>query len=247
MLDALLNGKLARELENMEDVLTSNVFGLTKYLPAKEALLPFLRQARDTIGDAPLSDISDDAAAEYEFWPSWHEPGCVFCEPDLALRIDDKDATYLVGIEAKYRSGKSSFADPADVPSEPHSANDQLAKEWQNLCRIAEREGRKPVLVYLTADYGVPRQEILESQADLMKSGCICWLSWRHLLRVVEMRETAIGKDLTALMHRLGFTFFNTSWVVPEINVQWRYTRALRRFEHIADPEPVNITWSYAR
>ncbi len=43
MLAALIAGKLSRMQENMEDILTSNVFGLMQYMPAADALVPFLR------------------------------------------------------------------------------------------------------------------------------------------------------------------------------------------------------------
>jgi hypothetical protein len=70
MLDALIKGKLSREQENMEDILTSNVFGLMKYLPPSEALIPFLKQAEDPEGCKPFEDLSSEAEAEFEFWPT---------------------------------------------------------------------------------------------------------------------------------------------------------------------------------
>ena len=45
MIHALLNGKLSADQENMEDILTSNVFGLLRYLPPEHGLLPFLAHA----------------------------------------------------------------------------------------------------------------------------------------------------------------------------------------------------------
>ena len=45
MLQAMLRHKLTRAEEGMEDLLTSNTFGLMKYLPAHVALIPFLRRA----------------------------------------------------------------------------------------------------------------------------------------------------------------------------------------------------------
>ena len=49
MIEALLRGKLSREQENMEDVLTSNVFGMLQYVAPESGLFPFLAQA--TWGD----------------------------------------------------------------------------------------------------------------------------------------------------------------------------------------------------
>ncbi len=42
MIPALLHGKLSREQENMEDILTSIVFGVLKHLPPELILLPWL-------------------------------------------------------------------------------------------------------------------------------------------------------------------------------------------------------------
>ena len=41
MLQALLNGKLSREQENMEDILTSNVFGLLRYVQPQDGILKY--------------------------------------------------------------------------------------------------------------------------------------------------------------------------------------------------------------
>jgi hypothetical protein len=53
MLQAMLHHKLTREEESMEDLLTSNTFGLMKYLPYEMALLPFLRKAWDPLRAYP--------------------------------------------------------------------------------------------------------------------------------------------------------------------------------------------------
>ena len=45
MIEALLRGKLSREQENMEDVLTSNVFGMLQYVAPELGLFPFLARA----------------------------------------------------------------------------------------------------------------------------------------------------------------------------------------------------------
>ena len=42
MLHAQRRGKLTREVENLEDLLTSNVFGVFSYLEPEVGLLPFL-------------------------------------------------------------------------------------------------------------------------------------------------------------------------------------------------------------
>ena len=67
------------------------------------------------------------------------EPGCILCESDLIIRLDDKTGRHLIFVEAKYLSGKSSEEDLSI--EEPY---DQLAREWDNLVSIARRETQSP-------------------------------------------------------------------------------------------------------
>ena len=153
MLQALLNGKLSREQENMEDILTSNVFGLLKYVEHNLALFPFFRKAIDINNHHPLENlIGKNAKVNYEFWPSWGEEHCKKCEPDVVLTIDTEDTAdpnYLIAIEAKLFSGKSSHA-TNDVGSEDKQpATDQLGKEWQNFDKMDKFERRNVIDKYL--------------------------------------------------------------------------------------------------
>jgi hypothetical protein len=109
MLHALLHGKLSREHENLEDVLTSNVFGILRYTDPRQALLPFLSSARSITGaDNPLLSLAEPLTTELEFWRRLAWSGGV-CEPDVLLRINSGDGRrWLIGIEIKFRSGKSS-------------------------------------------------------------------------------------------------------------------------------------------
>ena len=50
MLSALLHGKLSREQENMEDILTSIVFDVLRYLPPDQGILPFFAHASSPDG-----------------------------------------------------------------------------------------------------------------------------------------------------------------------------------------------------
>jgi len=140
VIQALLRGKLSLKQENAEDILTSNVFGLLRYVSPQAGLLPFLACAKSVRGECPLGTsvdgrTADAVTAEYDFWPRW--PGC---EPDVVLAIQHDERKFLVVVEAKYRSGKSSVAFGLEEPSddEPESEdqsesdwlpNDQLAKQ----------------------------------------------------------------------------------------------------------------------
>jgi len=209
MLEAILRGKLSREQANMEDILTSNVFGLLKYLPLQEGLFPFLRQATTPENKRPLEDIQGNV--KYEFWPLWSSGLAKErkCEPDVVIRVTTPERKVAVLVEAKFLRGKSSVADEReDAPP-----NDQLAREWGYLLRKEEKAAQH-VLVYLTADVCMPQDEIAAS----IKAYCdkqpdspgpvIAWLSWRHLVKVVEQSDDPIRCDLKKLLERMGLFFY---------------------------------------
>src|SRR3546814_11666693 len=117
MIPALLHGKLSREQENMEDILTSCVFGILRYLPVEEGLLPLLCRAEAVCGEPPQLSSAGSHAPIYEFWPTLSERcvrgeiefACHPCEPDLLIKLHKVDGKRLyVLIEAKHLSGKSS-------------------------------------------------------------------------------------------------------------------------------------------
>lgn len=214
MLQAMLCRKLTRPEECMEDLLTSNTFGLMKYLPPELALLPFLRQACGPLSKRPLADQLNDVAAvkRWRFWPTLSYPGCKPCEPDVEIDLchEDGSRTRLL-IEAKYRSGKSSLA--AEVDQRP---NDQLAREFDNLKAAAEEEGIESyAVVFITADFAYPKEQLEESAREYRekRSGSpdVHWLTWRVLPSVLDSDEAEaheIACDLRSLLLELDLTMF---------------------------------------
>jgi len=245
MIAALMHGKLSREQENMEDVLTSIVFGMLQYAPAVDGLLPFLARAQETVAgdERPLAGLGAPRHVAYEFWPWIHEAGCSKgCEPDVVVRlVDDTGAKTVILIEAKYRSGKSSEADDTE------EVNDQLAREWANVRRVAEREGATPWVLYLTAGFAFPRESLDEAQKDLAKSreaaGRFCWLSWRHLPGALPHKTHQCLDDLADLVdRRLGLGFFDgVAVTAPEPGIIWS-------FRHVYEWQvaPVSATYGFA-
>jgi len=60
--------------ERMEDLLTSDIFGCMRYLPADKALLPLLNTARSFHGKS--FNIQDKVIkTHYSFWPGLKSPG----------------------------------------------------------------------------------------------------------------------------------------------------------------------------
>ena len=246
MLQALLKGKLSREQENMEDILTSNVFGLLRYVRPREGILKYLSLAEDENGERPLeylgflSDVPNESV-EYEFWPWWEEPDCYGCEPDVVIKLEIPDKKgLLVLIEAKYLSGKSSEADESILPT------DQLAREWDNLV-VRAASSKWPVLIYLTAHYGYPLEEIDDAVREFRKKRpdsakpIIYWLSWRHLCKVCEFSCSPVLADVRCLLERFNFKFFD-GVILEYNNILWSFEEMIN-WQTSAGPQP--IKWGF--
>jgi len=267
MIDALLRSKLNSRQENMEDILTSNVFGMLQYVRPESGLFRFLACARTPerheIHSFPLQNLfCESDAVEYRFWPTWQKR-----EPDVELRIKRGDVDlYLIGIEAKYRSGKSSEAEADDVEKETQKevsreCTDQLACEWNELADEAERLKSKPVLIYLTADFGCPIDQIRASLEEHKwkrpnsPEPTIYWLSWRELSDLFG--DEAIGSILRAIANmvkKMGLTPFRGLNKVAPINVTWIFDapahRICRKSKAVVeawrfDVQPIRCHWTF--
>lgn len=256
MIPALLHGKLSREQENMEDVLTSCVFGILSYLPPEKGLLPFLRKTQ-TLDGQPCAtfDIGEVAHVDYHFWPPLRESGqdgeaefdCHPCEPDLLLKIHRADGSRLnVLIEAKLWSGKSSG--PSEEPGAPR---DQLAREWDNLVCLSRRENAEQLLIYLTADYSIPKDQIRESaeEYDRKRPGShfACgWLTWRKIPKLFHGDSDDGLQDLVKLSERLNLRFFDGIVVNESLpDIAWRFQPGALQFAWL--PEPLcAFDWRYS-
>ena len=251
MIEALLHGKLSRKQENMEDVLTSNVFGLLRYVSPELGLFKFLAEATTCEGDQPLQDLVSECvvrrdAIKYEFWPFWSGGnGDVGCELDVAVFIPCDDARpYLLGIEAKYRSGKSSEGDEeADCPT------DQLAREWHGLVQRARSCGARPVLVYLTADVNCPADQIASSIGDCRRHAAgstepvIVWLTWRRLPALFRQDPDRHLSDIARLAKSLNLVFFEGMTELAAFCIDWHFQDAVPKWRFAV--APVSCRWRF--
>lgn len=243
LIQAFLNGKLSREQENMEDVLTSCVFGMLRLAPPSLGVLPYLAQAKTIDGEYPLKNLQegfggDEAEVDYRFWPRWEH-----CEPDVVLSIPQRGV--LIAVEAKYRSAKSSEAD-----EDAEDVTDQLAREWQDLIQQRETPNLHPILVYLTADVAIPEAEIQKSLYELRKKSVndevapvICWLSWRHLWGTCNDESNRALTDIRQLVDRLGLTFFKGITPVPSIRSDWKFQDARSSWTY--DVRTISCDWRF--
>ncbi|MGF1628696.1 MAG: hypothetical protein ACFCUT_04445 [Kiloniellaceae bacterium] len=253
MIQALLRGKLSRDQENMEDILTSCVFGMLSYLPPDVGLIPFLSASEPVCGTAPALE-GPAAQVSYRFWPQLAEQrsaaadsaDCLPCEPDVLLELRKSDGRLVyVLVEAKLWSGKSSWA------SEDYEApRDQLAREWDNLARLSAREGAEPLLVYLTADFSAPLEEIRQSREEYLQKRpggafACAWLSWRAIPRLFGQSDIDQLQDLVKLCERLNLRYFTRSArfeAAPDVT--WRFRTAGPEFRWLREPVQA-FQWRY--
>lgn len=220
MLQAQLHGKLKREEEDLEDLLTSNVFGTMQYIPYDEGILPLLRKAESERKN-PFLNIGKISKIDYNFWQPLAEQNCNLCIPDVLIDITEENGNRTtILVESKYMSGKSSKANDDD--ENPH---DQLAMEWDNLVSYANRHDSKPYLLYITADITYPKNDIEESKNEYTKKRggnmCVLWISWRRLPYLFQKSEYKILKDLVKILKIKGLTFFEGIHIKPIKNSTW--------------------------
>jgi hypothetical protein len=232
-----LGADYSRAHERAEDLLTSTVFGLLRYLPLADGLLAVLRSARPVrvVGEKVVIqpadawlDLERVAKVEIDFWPYWPRYG----EPDVLLTLwaADGSAVASVVIEAKLhaqKSGRASDDELADDAPDP----DQLVRYWQGLqSGKAVQVGTETSVIYLTRHGAAPAEELAESvrRAPAMR---LAWLSWRDVWEVAERLASRcpgnlVAADLARLLDHKGLKHFNgfegKPWQTPSV---WRFWR----------------------
>jgi hypothetical protein len=155
-----IHGKLSRENENKEDILTSNVFSFLKYAQRSIFLYQFIR----CLG---LGITKQDAEkAEFRFWPSLADK----TEPDVVITI----GKYYLLFEAKYKSG---FREA--TLTHKH----QLERECEQGAFEAKSLGLEYFVVIVTSDASFPIglwEKIRENYKPLVK-----WVNWQKITYII--------------------------------------------------------------
>lgn len=224
---AEIKGKISSTGSNLhdqlEDLLTSDVFSACRYQQPESLLIPLLATARNLPGNSleeyiPRSGLE----AEYFFWPRLKHS-----EPDVLIVIQGSDGrTIVVMVEAKYLSGKSGDTLENDELEVAAAPTDQLAREFQDLQSIEDYlhlstdRIQHRFLVYVTAHRSIPIEELVESRREIEKFhpsvriGLLYWTSWFNF--VVAIRENLMDtidqdpviEDLLTLLERKRFVQF---------------------------------------
>jgi len=246
--------------ERMEDLLTSDIFGCLRYVPAEKVLMPFLHTACSFHGK-DFTVPGKIIRVHYRFWPWLKSSGRVPCEPDVVIGLEtDNHQIHLVMIEAKYYSGLSSEEDERPEP------NNQLAREldnldvascatfgWQISLGVVSR-----TLLFVTQDMGIPRELLRQSLAEYShkrkKDSDIFWTSWRLLPLILEQslqKETnseykAVMEDMMRLLLRKGLVMFHGVEPVTEHFAPPQfYNFAARKYSWSDFLEPLDIDYTF--
>lgn len=215
MLSAQLSHKVPTEFERMEDVLTSSVFALLRYLPAHLACHLLTRWAKIPV---------QQGQPQIDFWPRYptpvgfdifldvaeqeEPPNRGDTEPDVVIRTPE----WFVVVEVKYQSHLD------------HDY-DQLGREFAIGYRQATRDGLDFRLLVVTANALEPRpagialrtgvqqalRKVLERDGDV-PGGMISsvpdalrWISWQQVYRILS-QTTAVPYIAEHNRHLLGDT-----------------------------------------
>jgi hypothetical protein len=195
MIFAEIHGKLgvnySRAHDRAEDLLTSTVFGLLRYIPSQDWLLAVMRRVRSVRSvegivtiqqDFEWLDVAKVATVTVDFWPYWTAIG----EPDILLTLEDAVGCLvaMVLVEAKIHAPKSGRAveDDDELADDAIPDPDQLVRYWQGLRNRVPGKAQARI-IYLTKHGAPPTQELGESirREPGMK---LAWLSWRDIWAV---------------------------------------------------------------
>lgn len=207
MLAAILHGKIPREVEDSEDLLTSVVFGALERLPLHLGFRKLLALARGPQKPACWAEV---VRVKVEYWP-WCGESDAFggAEPDVVLTLEAPGhAKQVVVIEAKRGSGKSG-----------HGDRDQLAREIDTA--VVPHGAELGGLIYITADHTEPTDDLNASRAALarsrLRSGTpLWWLPWQDLVPVLCAAHAAdpsgagtLARDAARCLQRWGIEWFS--------------------------------------
>jgi len=153
---AELRGKLTKDQENREDILTSNVFSFFKYAPRQIFLAAFMQ----SLG---LKVSNEEAEkAEFHFWPRYEDN----TEPDLVIIL----GSYYLLFEAKYFSG---------FGEETIELKHQLIREIDGGLSEAKNLNKEFHIVAITAHYYYDPSIFSDVPEQYTKK--LIWVNWQEI------------------------------------------------------------------
>ncbi|MBL7201607.1 MAG: hypothetical protein ISS56_15820 [Anaerolineae bacterium] len=211
-----------------EDLLTADVFGAFRYLPAREGIIGFLRSLGGAAQAIPEPD--DSAECVIHFWPLG-----LLCrrEPDVLLELQVGGQLYHVAVEAKYYAGPGDREDDeVEYRGEVLRMGNQLGDESHDLShgryQVYRGAWRGPelalssppqhrLLLYLTAHIFPPEGELGRAVAyDPTLRGRLFWGSWYDVYSYLESVRESLDRfpynrvldDVLVLLRKKRFSLF---------------------------------------
>jgi hypothetical protein len=217
MLEAEIKGKLP-EVQRREDILTSNVFGLLKYVRNNIPVLSILDHAKTLCGrkfrDCINVKLEDYEVKEYCFW----ERLGIYGEPDLIIKFKRRDGVggeLSLCVEVKYYGVKNGEGE-----------DDQLRRYFQGMTDSLN-ESRFLGIIYLTK---YPSSEELKDSLKCIKDKCLgeatnklFQLRWFEVtsaldkcsLKLTDDYDKNIVKDIVGYLKHKNFVEF-TGFTFPK-------------------------------
>jgi len=217
---AEIRGKM-KPYESMEDLLTSDVFGVLRYLPPKEGLIPILEDAINLQGERFTLTIEEEPQTPiFDFWPNLNES-----IPDVMIKLN----RHIIIIEVKYKSGKSghfNMEEETSVDIIESAKPDQLRREFLDLLDF-KNQLVSLSLIYVTAHRVIPEDDIISGREALIATNGldfkglyeskVFWLSWYKIREKIKFLMTItkdvykkkILQDVEKLFFYKGFRRFN--------------------------------------
>jgi len=174
---AELHGKLSKNIENKEDILTSNVFSFFKYANRDIFLKKFLYELGIKIPGQKAKE------AEFIFWPKFKDG----TEPDLVIKV----GRYYLLFEAKYFS---------DFGGKIQFLKEQLKRELEGGKFEAKNLGYEFKLIIITADYYYKENKFRDISKEFKTE--FIWINWQKIALIIsDILESNINLNLeTRLM-----------------------------------------------
>jgi hypothetical protein len=229
-LHKLTKGKKEARAVLLEDILTSDVFGLMAYLPYEFMLRSFLSKVRVKNSGSHFK-VPFNEPTRFDFWPSYSWPTDLpvlnrdSIEPDAVIEWDDS----LIIVEAKFISP----TDPEELLRE-YLIGHHAAGEKENVCLLLmDRNLSQPVVSYPLKEEKVSIESYLQQRMQELGLSnrksyksidtSFMWCNWQSFYKLVSEKMATISvienpsnnkliknllNDILQVMDRKGLTPF---------------------------------------
>ena len=228
MIYELMN-KLPRESSFLysEDVLTGTIFGNLRYFRDQKILINFLNESYDINGEKPKIDNRN--IFDIYFWKKYYSKNKhKYNEPDLYLT----NRIYDIIIECKYNS----------VLDEKEIIDENIINYTNQIIRyseIIEKSNKIKIMIYLTNEDNIPKDQISKSLKKLNVNIHLFWLSWRKLYKVMNQEsiikyshgEQQLFNDLLLFLKKRKLTVF-CGFKDKNISIDWKYLKYYKYIPH---------------